>query len=73
MDNKRYCLRLPSEISRGVPPREINEEELNRALLAEEAEDEEDEDAILSRLLLAARHGDAEAAKELREFLGDVE
>jgi hypothetical protein len=72
--SKRYYLRTPSEISRGVPPREINEEELRLAAEEEERDDEaEDEDIIISRLLVAARNGDKTARKELREFLGDVD
>ena len=67
----RFYLRTPSEIEAGIPRREINEEEQG----PEELENDEnfyDEDIIISRLLVAARNGDKEAAKELKEFLGDV-
>lgn len=70
MNGKRFHLRTPSEIQRGIPPREIDEEELEKALLAEEEDEVDDEDIIISRLLVAARNGDQKAAKELKEFLG---
>ena len=68
---KRYLLGLPLELLAG--DRE-EEKELNQ-LLGEELDGDDyvDEDVIISSLLFAARHGDKEAAKELEEFLGDVE
>ena len=63
---KRYCLRLPSEIARGIPLREIPSEEEAQ----ENDEDFYDEDLTISCLLLAARNGDEDAKEELKEFLG---
>jgi hypothetical protein len=71
--SKRYALRLPTEIQKGVPPQELPPPEELDLLAEEEADEYVDEDVIISRLLVAARNGDETARKELREFLGDVD
>ena len=69
---KKYLLGLPLELLAEDREESRGREELVK-LLAEEEDDAEDEDIIISRLTLAARHGDEEAKEELKELLGDVE
>lgn len=70
---KRYYLRTPAEVKAGIPPREINEEEIEALLSEEESDDYIDEDVIISQLLLAARNGEKTAKEELKEFFGGDE